>query len=392
MLNLTACCINPIWVKTMNTQPEPEDANNLNIINAAKNIVGSIMMYEMETTDDRFNYLYFNPTESYTISNPPRLILKALKSFYTKNNMSYNMMVERMVNVLQYTLKTYPFEVSNEKITIRNKLLHFESGDSSNKGLNRLVRMGISHNQSWYVASNNPADIEKYMHTSQPNIISTIYSYFFNVPDADRKHIIDNLPDINFPSYLLEAYIYLKFLQKPKHHNSDACTASNTIYNRALQKSKTQTYPITHRSIIDEKLDIKARISNIHEPLLLMYLTFHISCIPEPIVWEAIHYDEIINLYQKIVSYKNDEGQNMVGRIVGEDFYQSARKASFMLIFETTSFKNTETKSTFTGEDYKESQKTEKTIQQILTLMSSNIPSSLWKETQSLPASWLELL
>lgn len=358
---------------------------------AAKNMVGSIMMYELDVTDDSYNVYYMEPLESDINSNPPRMVLKALKSFYEKTGISYSGMVDRMYDVLIRLSASYEFHLMNEKLSIKDGVLVFESGNSEDMRLKRLVRLGISQSETWEIDSNNIINIEKYIHSSRPNFISDAYSNFFAVNSEIKTHIIDNLPDINFPSYLIESYVYLKSLQMPKYHSQEQCAIANEIYNRSIQKQSSKCYPIEHNLIINQNLDVKAKNEKIHEPLLFLFLTFSVSCKPEEIVWEAIKYESIIKLYQNILSYKDEKNIPMVGRIVGSDFYKSVRKASYMMIKDKVEFSQNESKI-FTGSDYEENNKDSEVEIEILRLMSSNLPSSMWDDGAELPASWLALL
>lgn len=374
-------------INNQSLTPEVKD----DLLYAAKALIGSVLLYELSTDDDGYDDAWGEPVEEFLETSPPRIIVKALRAFYEKNNLSYNQMVSKMYDIIISLSETYRFDLNNERLLSREGVIFFESGDSKDSNLKRLVKMGISFNETWEVSSANLSDMDKSLTSSRPNFISTVYSSFFDVPKIYKEHIIDNLPDINFPSYLLEAFIYLKYIQMPKKHDNEKCKLANEIYNRSVVKYSKTGYLIEHNLTINPKLDVRARAERIHEPLLLLFLTFPVSCKPEEIVWESLPYDKIISLYRTVLSYRSENNVPLIGRIVSEGFYKDARKATYMLIHDTTVHEKPES-NIFTGSDYSELNKNKSKEDEIVQLMASSLPSSMWAAGSELPASWLDLL
>lgn len=374
----------------INNQPLTPEIKD-DFLYAAKAFVGSVLLYELSTDDDGYDDAWADPVETFLETSPPRMIVKALRALYEKNNLSYNQMVSKMYEILITLSQTYRFDLNNERLSSREGVIFFESGDSKDSNLKRLVKMGISFNETWEVSSANLSDIDKSLTSSRPNFISTVYDRFFDVPKIYKEHIIDNLPDINFPSYLLEAFIYLKYIQMPKKHDNEKCKLANEIYNRSVVKYSKTGYLIEHNLTINPTLDMRARNEKVHESLLLLFLTFPVSCKPEEIVWESLPYDKIINLYIRLLSYRREENIPLIGRVVSDGFYKDARKASYMLIHDTTVYEKQES-NIFTGSDYYDANISKSKEDEIVQLMASSLPSNMWAAGSELPASWLDLL
>ena len=365
-------------------------------------MLGDENLYNISTEDSNYDYTYSNPKNIYNHNNPPIILLKALHHYMKSNSLTYDDLIKLSVKAFNSTLDSYNFLNTGEVLQEdeKNGLLELSYGNYQDLKLDRLIRSGVSGLKRWRIVA---GDFKSIQDVVLPyNFFTAIYSELFNVDQLTREHIIDTLPDINYPAVTLEAYIYLRSLRTPETHFDKTCKQAIDKYNRNLKIDPEndfvlQTYPINQGSEVDDILDKKAKIHEPYDIMLMLFLCFPASCNNDEIIWDALPYYDLYALMKAILSFHRDDNTLIIGRIVSEDFYKDMRKAVFLKIQSTAIKTDTAeiTSSVFTGMDIVKPNQYEiftAVNKEIVNFMSSGLPSDLWFSSSELPASWIALL
>lgn len=365
-------------------------------------MLGDESLYVTSPEDSKYDEVYLNPESIYIESNPPILLVKALNHFMRANHMGYDELIKASSKAFYKSLEEYDFIKSGEYLEEdeTSGLLKLSYGNYQDLKLDRLIRSGVSGLKRWRIVA---GDFKSQHDAMIPyNFFASVYSVLFNVTGSLRTHIVDTLPDINYPAIMLEAYIYLRSLRIPEVHFDKTCQQAIEKYNRSLTIDKDndfilQTYPINQNIEIDDLLDKKAKIQEPYEVMLLLFLCFPASCNNDEIIWEALPYYELYSLLKQIISFRREDGTSIVGRVVSDNFYKDMRKAVFIKIQTTAKKKETTeiTSSVFTGLDIVNPSQYEiftAVNNEIVNFMASGLPSDMWFESSDLPASWIALL
>lgn len=366
-------------------------------------MLGTPEMYNVNPENSDFDLMYLKPSQKYGQDNIPLILVKALLHFMDVEKLNYIDLLDRVNQTFYECLDMYDFDIADEKIEqdLQTGLLKISHGNYNDLKLDRLIKSGVSGLKRWRMIS---GDYSAMFDANIPyNFFTYIFERMFNVNPTLRNHIIKTLPSITYPSFMLEAYIYLKSFRIPKIHYDKTCSQAISKYNNSLKdvdpetEFLLQTYPITTDDNIDDVLDKKAKIHEPHEIMLLLFLSFAASCKNDEIIWDVMPYYKMYGLVKNIMSFKRDDGSIIAGRIVSKNFYEDIRRAVFIQIQSTAhKTKNVEiTSSVFTGLDIV--QPTNNDIftavnTEVVNLMASGLPSKMWSDGNDLPASWISLL
>lgn len=365
-------------------------------------LMGDEPLYDNTTDNIMYDELYSTPNTITGHSQPPRIIVKALRAYMVNNSIDYNILHKRVGKILFKISQTYDFGFTNEKLTVDpvEQLMQVSYGESPDRHMQKLVKIGVSGRNYWMVTAG------RYSNIDDPNIpynfFTSIYKHLFRVPENIRAHIVSTIPNIRYPSILLESYIYLRYLTMPEQHYDKTCEIAISKYNKNLEKYEQNVniiLPIQPQLRIDETINKKAQKTISYETLLLTLLCFPASCNNEEIMWELISYTQIYNLVLNILTFERPDSTIIAGRIISEEFYKDMHKALFMKVNSTIFKPETPTTShnseVFTGSNIKH----ETTVNlftalddEIINYMASGLPSNMWFDSSELPASWIALL
>lgn len=366
-------------------------------------MLGSPEIYHVTPENSDFDLTYLNVNQSYGQDNIPLIMVKALRVYMQNENINYIDLIDRLTTIFYECLESYDFDISEEKIEqdIQSGLLKTSHGNYNDLKLDRLIKSGASGLKRWRVIA---GDYSLMFESMIPyNFFTYMFEKLFNVNMQLRKHIIDTLPSISYPSFMLESYIYLRTFRMPNQHYDKTCDQAIEKYNRSLQDVDPdtdfllQTYPITKDEHVDDVLDRKARIHEPYEIMLLLFLSFSASCKNDEIIWDVMPYYKMYGIIKNIMSFKREDGSIIAGRIISENFYEDMRRAVFIQI-QSTAHKTQSvqiTSSVFTGLDIVKPSNNDiftAVNTEIVNLMASGLPSKMWSEGNDLPASWLALL
>lgn len=366
-------------------------------------MLGKPELYEVNTEETVYDSIYCTYEEEYNVDTPSLIFVKALRTYMKANSLDYAELVYSICDIFYDSLNNYDFSSSEEFLEedIKTGMLRLSHGNYNDLKLDRLIKSGVSGLKRWRFVT---GDFKTQSDPLIPyNFFTYIFQNLFNVDPAVRSHIIVTLPNIVYPSMMLESYIYLRSLRMPEMHFDKTCQQAINKYNKSLSDVDPdtdfllQTYPITQSEYVDEALDRKARIHEPYEPMLLLFLCFSASCNNDEIIWDVMPYYEMYGLIKNVMSFKRDDGTIIAGRIVSDNFYSDMRRAVFIKIQSTASKKETVevTSSVFTGLDVVKPSSNEifaAVNDEIVNFMASGLPSSMWAEGSELPASWIALL
>ena len=372
------------------------------ILATVRKLLGSEKLYQSAPEDLTYDAMFIEEAKSNNNAYIPLIIIKALYIKMRNMKTDYEGLVQAMVNAFTYNLEVYDFEKHGEILEEddASHILRLTYGNYNDLSLDRLIKAGVSGLQRWRML---PGDFRSQHDASIPyNFFTSVYQKLFNVPSNLRQHLLYTIPSINYPSIMLESYIYLKSLRMPDMHFEKTCNQAILKYNNSLEIDKDydfilQTYPITQDINIDDILDRKAKIHEPYEVMLLLFLCFSASCKNDEIVWDALSYYELYALTKNIIEYTRPDESIIAGRVISENFYKDMRKAVFIKI-QSTATKTSKveiTSSVFTGADIIKPSNEEiftAVNTEIINFMASGLPSDMWVSSSELPASWIALL
>lgn len=338
------------------------------IDNTAHALLGSRALHSINPLNDSYNEEFLKNNHG------PSILHMAFNMYRISNNLSYEDMHARMQKLIIKGLESYPFEAQDEEIEVRNGILVLRKTQGLSDRQNKLYKMRATYVDNWEV---NPKNlITLYNTKSEINFFTYIYSSFFKVDRNLRKHFISALPNINFPSVLLESYCYIKSITAA-YPNTSMCKTQMENYNSYGSKKEIANFFVSEKAIIiDFTMDTKARNNKSYEPLLYMYLAFPICCDDNDTIWETIDYPKIYNIISDMLSsvslYK--------GRLTSSLIISDLKKAHSLILKDSVEF------------NVKEELKVKTVEENILFLMSTNISNDLWEATKDLPEDWISLL
>jgi hypothetical protein len=338
------------------------------IENTAHALLGSRNLHSINPLNDSYNEEFLKNNHG------PSLLHMAFNIYRTNNDLSYEDMHARMEKLLAKGITSYPFEAQDEEVEIRNGLIVLRKVQGLSDRQNKLYKMRATYADTWEVNPKNLMTL--YATKSEINFFTYIYSSFFRVDRTLRKHLISSLPNINFPSVLLESYCYIKSVTS-MYPNTKMCPSQMDNYNNHASKNDIDNFFVSEKGIIiDFTMDTKARNSKSYEPLLYMYLAFPICCDDNDTIWETINYNKMY----KIVSDMLSSVALYKGRLSTSIIISDLKKAHSLILKDSVEFNTELDMKAKTAED------------NILFLMSTNISNDLWEATKDLPEDWISLL
>lgn len=338
----------------------------------AEMLLGSPSIYTYSPLHDKYNETFLDANHG------PLLLHLALNMYMHTTGYTFVEMKERMKKLLIKALDSYPFTKQEEEIEVKNGVFVVRKNSGLSERQHVLIKMRAAHSESWEV---NPRFLYTINYTqSSINFFTYLYSNFFKVNRDIRKHLISSLPNINFPSVLLESYVYIKS-QTAGYLHTKHCEQQIENYNSFGETGVSQNFfPSDNGILIDFQLDTRAKNNNTYEALLYLFLAFPICCDDNDTVWETIQYDDMYQvLYQMIY-----DKEKYKGRLTHEVIVGDLKKAQSILLkgsVEYSSFIKVADKN------YENS-----IVNDILFLMGTNLSREVWEDTKDLPDDWISLL
>lgn len=334
-------------------------------------LLGNRYIYDVNPLNDNYNETFLNNNHG------PLLLHLALSMYAQHNNAAFDDMQERMKRIVLKSLETYPFSSQEEELEVKNGVLVAKKATVMSDRQNSLYKMRATGNESWEL---NPKHLGSLGGTdSTINFFTYIYSSFFKVDRTQRKHFIAALPNINFPSVILEAYVYIKSLTA-EYVNLPSCKIQLNNYNKYMHKRPSSDFYSSDEGIvIDYNMDKRAKSRMAYENLLYIYLAFPICCEDNDTIWETLEYDK---LYKIIWLMLNDK-EKYKGRLTNSIIFDDLKKSQSLLLKGSVDYSDAIQVTDASKKDI---------IEEITFLMGTNISNDLWEQTKDLPDDWISLL
>jgi hypothetical protein len=302
------------------------------------------------------------------------ILFKALRSFILQGN-DIKMVEEKVINIIYSQVdKEY---VINDSGVITPK--------TSRPIFNKKEKG--SHTKT----ASAPSSILTLDYETQLSL-AYIYNKLFDVDKSYYNHIIQFIPNIKMSPILIEAFVYLKFIEIKNSHNQVRCDEMHDYY-----KSHIEEHGLSHLIINSSQLLIEPKepFKTIESQagLLITLLAVPNSCEDFTVTWDALTIKGLLAISNGVFnnnSLENEQRRGVLKRIISNDFKQSYYKICFSTFKDSLDGTSPKLRNDYNYQ-YQISYANE-CYQEYIKLAAGVLNSKDWSSVEEIPDSWLALL
>lgn len=302
------------------------------------------------------------------------LLFKAMRSLFEQGN-TMGTIEEKIINILStQTQKDY---VIDSLGIIRPK----------------VIRPILNRKESLFKSkpSSHVNDILMLDYETQTSL-AYAYNKLFDVEPSYYNHIVKFLPNIKISPILLEAFVYLKFIEIKHKHNQVECNKMYGYYKQHLIDCKLdQLIPNNVNPLVEPKepfISIESQAG-----LLMTLLVVPNSCEDFTVTWDALKMLGLLSITNGIFNNKSlpdEQKRGMLKRILSDDFKASYYKICFAIFKGHLEAKLPPLREDY-GYEYALKYANE-FYNEHIKLASGVLKSKDWNVVEEIPDSWLALL